>query len=81
MASKCLRIIYNDKESPLIESSGKDNSVSSDKRNICFLVIQIPRYKTGLAAAVIKESILQNRQDNYELQNNPDFTLRLVKSV
>ena len=81
MASRCLRIIYNDKESPLIESSGKDNSVSIHKRSICFLVIQITRYKTGLAAAVIKESILQNRQDRYELQNNPYFTLRLVKSV
>ena len=71
----------NHQESPLIESSGKDNSVSSDKRNTCFLVIQMPRYKTDLAASVITESILQNRQDKYELQNNPDFKLRLVKSV
>ena len=33
------------------------------------------------ALVVIKELIPQNRQNRYKLQNNPNFTLLLVKSI
>ena len=38
-------------------------------------------FKKDLTPAQPEEKILQNRQNRYELQNNPGFTLSLVKSV
>ena len=39
------------------------------------------KLKRGLSPVLIKEMIAQNRQNTYELRNNTDFTLPLVKSV
>ena len=39
------------------------------------------KLRGGLARALCKEMIPQNRQYRYQLQNNGDFTLPLVKSV
>ena len=39
------------------------------------------KFKTGLAPALCKELIPQNKQNSYELRNNADFILPLVKSV
>ena len=37
--------------------------------------------KRGMASELIKELILPSRQHRYELQNNPDFAVPIVKSV
>ena len=39
------------------------------------------RLKRNMAPELIKELILPNRQRRYELRNNPDFAVPVVKSV
>ena len=61
---RCLRIIYNsDKKSTLIELLKNDNSFSTHKQNLRFLAIEMFRFKRGLACALLKKMIPQNRQN------------------
>ena len=76
-----LRIIYNDKKSTFYELLEKDGSVSIHKRNLRFPACEMFRLKRNMAPELIKELILPNRQRRYELRNNPDFALPIVKSV
>ena len=78
---RCLRIIYNDKKSTFYELLEKDGSVSIHKRNLRFLACEMFRLKRNMAPELIKELILPNRQRRYELRNNPDFAVPIVKSV
>ena len=39
------------------------------------------RLKRDMASEMIKELILPNRQRRYDLGNNPDFAVPMVKSV
>ena len=78
---RCLRIIYNDKKSTFYELLEKDGSVSIHKRNLRFLACEMFKLKRDMAPELIKELILPNRQSRYELRNNPDFAVPIVKSV
>ena len=78
---RCLRIIYNDKKSTFYELLEKDGSVSIHKRNLRFLACEMFKLKRDMAPELIKELILPNRQRRYELRNNPDFAVPIVKSV
>ena len=78
---RCLRIIYNDKKSTFYQLLGKDGSVSIHKRNLRFLACEMFQLKRGMAPELIKELLLPNRQHSYELRNNPDFVVPIVKSV
>ena len=51
------------------------------KRNLRFVAIEIFKFKRGLVPAQCKEMIPQNKQNRYELWNNVDFTLPMLKSV
>ena len=64
---RCLRIIYSDQKFTFVELLEDDNSVSIHKRNLRFLAIERSRFKGGLAPALCKEMIPQNRQKRYEL--------------
>ena len=81
LQGRCLRIIYIDKISTFIELLEKDKSVSIHKWSLLFLIIETLKFKKGFASALCKEMISQNRPNTYELRNNADFTLPLVKSV
>ena len=76
-----LRIIYNDKKSTFYELLEQDGFVSTHKRNLCFLACAMSKLKRGMAPELIKELILPNRQHRYELRNNPDFAVPIVKFV
>ena len=78
---RCLRIIYNDKKSTFYELLEKDGSVSIHKQNLRFLACEMFKLKRDMAPELIKELILPNRQRRYELRNNPDFAVPIVKSV
>ena len=78
---RCLRIIYNDKKSTFYEFLEKDGSVSIHKRNLRFLACEMFKLKRDIDLELIKELILRNRQRRYELRNNPDFAVPIVKSV
>ena len=60
---RCLRIIYSDKKSTFIELLEKDNFVPIHKLNLRFLAIEMLKFKRGLAYALCKEVIPQNRQN------------------
>ena len=76
-----LRIIYNGKKSTFYEFLEKDGSVSIHKRNLRFLSCEMFKLKRGMATELIKDLILPNRQHRYELRNNPDFVVPIVKSA
>ena len=78
---RCLRIIYNDKKSTFYELLEKDGSVSIHKRNLRFLACEMFKLKRDMASELVKELILPNRQHRYELRNNPDFAVPIVKSA
>ena len=59
----------------------KDGSVSMLKRNLRFLAYEMFKLNSGMAPELIKKLILPNRQHWYELRNNPDFFVQVVKSV
>ena len=59
----------------------KDGFVSIRKWNLRFLACDMFKLRRGTAPELIKELILPNRQRRFELQNNPDFVVPLVKSV
>ena len=78
---RCLRIICNDKKATFCELLEKDGSVSIHKRNLRFLECEMFKLKRDMAPEFIKELILPNKQRRYELRNNPDFAVPIVKSV
>ena len=45
---RCLRIIYNDKQSSFIKLLEKDNSVSTHQRNLQILAIEMLKVSNGL---------------------------------
>ena len=59
----------------------RNDFVSIHKRNLRFLAYEIFKLKRDMATELIKELILPNRQRRYELRNNPDFSVPIVKSV
>ena len=59
----------------------KDGSVSMLKRNLCFLAYEMFKINSGMTPELIEELILPNRQHWYELRNNPDCSVQVVKSV
>ena len=58
----------------------KDGFVSIHKRNLRFLACEMFKLKRDIDLELIKELILPNRQRRYELRNNPDFAIPIVKS-
>ena len=53
----------------------------SISKNLRFLACEMFKLKRDMAPELIKELILPNRQSRYELRNNPDFAVPIVKSV
>ena len=58
---RCLRIVYSDKKSTSIGVLEKDNPVSIRRGNLYFFAIETFKFKRGLAPALCKEMISQNR--------------------
>ena len=56
-------------------------AVSILTRNLHFLAREMFKLQKDIAPELIKELILLNRQYRYELQNNPDYAVPMVKSV
>ena len=50
---RCLRIIYNDKQSSFIELLEKDNSVSIHQRNLQVLAIEMFKVSNGLSPVLM----------------------------
>ena len=55
-------------------------AVSIHKQNLRFLACEMFKLKRDMAPELIKELILPNRQRRYDLRNNSDFAIPMVKS-
>ena len=78
---RCLRTVYNDKKSTFYELLKKDGSLSIHMQNLRFPACVMFNLKRDMDPELIKELILPNRQHRYELRNNSDFAVSMVKSV
>ena len=77
---RCLRIVYNDKQSSFTELLNKDSSVSIHTRNIQRLAIEMFKFYKGLSPPLMA-NIFKRKENHYILRNASDFSRPIVKSV
>ena len=78
---RCLRIIYNDKQSFFKMLLEKDNSASIHDRNIQYLASEMYKVSNGLSLPVVSNIFTQKNCHPYDLQINSQFSRTLVRSV
>ena len=78
---KCLRIIYNDKQSSFTELLNKSNSVSVHIRNIQRLAIEMFRFYNGLPPPLMSNMFKLKVENSYNLRQVSEFSGLMVKSV
>ena len=78
---KCLRIIYNDKQSSFTELLNKDNSVSVLIRNIQRLAIEMFMFYNGLSPPLMNNIFKLRAENPYNLRHVSEFSRPMVKSV
>ena len=78
---RCLRIIYNDKQSSFIELLNKDNSVSIHMRNIQKLAIEMFKFRKGLSPPLMGNIFKLRTEIPYNLRNISEFSRPTVNSV
>ena len=67
---RCLRIIYNDKQSSFTELLNKDNSVSFHIRNIQRLVIEMFWFYNGLSPPLLNNIFKLRAENPYSLRQD-----------
>ena len=77
---RCLRIIYNDKQSYFTELLNKDNSVSIHIRNIQRLAIEMFRFYNGLSPPLMSNMFKLKAENSYNLRQVSEFSRSMVKS-
>ena len=78
---RCLRIIYNDKQSSFKMLLEKDSSVSIRDRNIQCLATKIYKVSNWLSPPVVSNIFTQKNCHPYNLRLNSQFSRPLVRSV
>ena len=78
---RCLRIIYNDKQSSFIELLEKDNSVSIHQRNLQVLAIEMFKVSNGLSRVLMKDIFKRRGEQTYNLRKHFQFYRPKVNSV
>ena len=78
---RCLRIIYNDKQSSFTELLNKDNSVSIHTRNVQRLAIEMFPFYNGLSPPLMKNIFKLKAKTSYNLRQVSEFSRPMVKSV
>ena len=78
---RCLRTIYNDKQSSFTELLNKDNSVSIHIRNIQRLAIEMFRFDNGLSPPLMSNIFKLRAENFYNLRQVSEFSRPMVKSL
>ena len=78
---RCLRLIYNDKQSSFTELMNKDNSVSIHIRNIQRLAIEMFRFYNGLSPPLMNNIFKLKAENSYKLRQVFEFSRPMVKSM
>ena len=78
---RCLRIIYNDKQSSFDELLIKDSSVSIHIRNLQKFAIEMFKFYKGLSPPIM-DNVFRLRADNpYNLRQVSEFSRPIVKTM
>ena len=78
---RCLRIIYNDKQSSFTELLKKDSSVSIQIRNIQKLAIEMLKSYKGLSPPIMHNVFKLRTENPYSLRQVSEFARPIVKTV
>ena len=78
---RCLRIIYNDKQSSFIKLLEKGNSVSINQRNLQILAIEMLKVSNGLSPVLMNDIFKLRGEQTYNLRKLSQFYRPKVNSV
>ena len=78
---RCLRIIYNDKQSSFIKLLQKDNSVSIHQRNLHILAIETFKNSNGLSSVLMNDIFKLRDKKTYNLRKLSQFYRPKVNPV
>ena len=78
---RCLRIIYNDKQSSFTESVNKESSVSIHIRNIQRLANEMFKFYNGSSPPLLNNIFKLKAKYPYNLRQVSEFSRSIVKSV
>ena len=78
---RCLRLVYNDKQSSFNELLEKDGSVSIHMRNIQILATEMYKLVNNLSPPIMNRVFKLNSDSRYNLRQISQFSRSLVKSV
>ena len=78
---RCLRIIYNDKQSSFIKLLEKDNSVSIHQRNLQILAIEMLKVSNGLSPILMNDIFKLRGEQTYNLRKLSQFYRPKLNSV
>ena len=78
---RCLRIIYNDKQSSFIRLLEKDNSVSIHQRNLQILAVEVFKVSNGLSPVLIDDISKLRVEQTYNLRKLSQYYRPKVNSV
>ena len=78
---RCLRIVYNDKQSSFNELLEKDGSVSIHMRKIQILATDMYKLISNLSLPIMNRVFKLNSDSRYNLRQILQFSRSLVKSV
>ena len=81
LQERCLRIIYNDKQSSFKELLQKDSSVSIHERNVQVLATEMYKVSNNFSPPHMNEIFELRNKHPYNLRQNSQFFRPLVKSV
>ena len=77
---RCVRTIYNDKQSPFTELLEKDGSVSIHERNLQVLATKVYKISNGLSTLFMKD-IFPISRNPYNLRRNSQFSRPRINTV
>ena len=78
---RCLRLIYNDKNSSYEELLTKDGSVSIHHRNIQALATEFYKIKNGISPELFTEIFARETESHYNLRRCNDFRIPSIRTV
>ena len=78
---RCLRIVYQDKQSSYENLLLRDGTVSMHHRNIQAPAIEMYKIKNDLSTEILSNIFTQRTQNHYSLGNASDFQILFVRTV
>ena len=78
---RCLRLVYNDKNSSYEELLTKDGSVSIHHGNIQALATEFYKIKNGLSSVLFTETFANETEFHYNLRRCNDFRIPSIRTV